>query len=44
MPVNTKTGGKKDFFTNVTFDSLNINSLTKKAIKEICKYEYLTKV
>lgn len=41
---NKQLGKKKEFFTDVTFDSLNINSLTKKAIKEVCKYEFLTKV
>jgi hypothetical protein len=46
IPVEDRKVGskKKDFFTDVTYDSLRIDALTKKAIKQVCKYEFLTKV
>ena len=36
--------GKKDFITDTKFESLDIDPLTKKALKEHMKYELMTAV
>lgn len=35
---------KKDFITDTTFESLDIDIMTKKALKEHMKYELMTAV
>jgi len=36
--------GKKDFMTNATFESLDIDAMTKKSLREHMKYDLMTAV